>query len=542
MIKVNHHKLKILMPLFIALLFVFVMVLPGCNKGGGDPNERPNEEENIEDSLKILPEGAAASLININATVHFQTMDNFSASDCWGGQFAGQWPDAKKEAMANWLFSMDTNTQGQPLGIGLSAWRFNIGAGSAEQGNASDISDEWRRNQCFLQANGGYDWSKQAGQQWFLTAAKERGVNNFIGFCNSPPVHITKNGKAYGSEEDPENLYTQKLPDFADFLVEVARGLKNNTGIELTYLSPVNEPQWDWTGGGQEGCHFKNSTYRQLVEELDQKLVQSELSTKILITEAGKWSYLFGNGIETGNQIDYFFGAGSPVNESPALAKIIAGHSYYSTTPESTLIGDRQNVWNKATTIPDLKVWSTEYCPLGNGDLQALGWSNWHQDLSMDVALYVSRIIHHDLVYANASAWQWWLAISPYNYPDGLIYISKNKSNGTYSDSKLMWVLGNYSRFVRPGAIRIQADCSNDDIYVTAFTHNTTGMKTIVVSNPSEETHAVKLKLEGISSGTVRPYITSNKDYHKLFPMKPVDVSNAFEIPAQCVLTFTMKN
>jgi len=444
--------------------------------------------------------------------------------------------------MADWLFSMDTTTQGQPIGIGLSAWRFNIGAGSAEQGNASDISAEWRRNQCFLKANGSYDWSKQSGQQWFLTAAKERGVDQFIGFTNSPPVHFTKNGKAYGSQEDPENLSIQNIPDFADFLIEVTRGLKTNTGVELAYLSPVNEPQWDWTGGGQEGCHFKNSTYRQLVEELDHKLAQSELSTKILITEAGKWSYLYGNGIETGNQIEYFFGAGSPVGEAPALAKIIAGHSYYSTTPESTLIGDRQNVWNKASTIPGLKVWSTEYCPLGNGDLQALGWSNWHQDLSMDVALYVAKIIHHDLVYANASAWQWWLAISPYDYPDGLIYISKNKVNGTYADSKLMWVLGNYSRFVRPGAKRIQADCSNDDIYVTAFSHDTTGIKTIVVSNPSDEVQAVKLKLEGISSGTVRPYITSNKDSHKLFPMKPVDISNAFEIPAQCVLTFTMKN
>ena len=39
-----------------------------------------------------------------------------------------------------WAYpSLPSNTQGAPKGIGLSSWRFNIGAGSAEQGDASDI-------------------------------------------------------------------------------------------------------------------------------------------------------------------------------------------------------------------------------------------------------------------------------------------------------------------------------------------------------------------------------------------------------------------
>jgi len=531
------HKMSN-MKTIIFICCASLLFLITCTKKNSEPTERPRETE-ILDSLVLLPEGTEAVEIAIDPNTKFQTIDNFGASDCWSGQFAGNWPTSKTTQMADWLFSMDTTNNGQPLGIGLSAWRFNIGTGSAEQGNESGIADEWRRTSGFLQADGSYNWEKQSGQRNLLTAAHDRGVEQFIGFTNSPPVNFTKTGKAYGSSADPENIATDKLEDFADFLVEVVGGLKERTGVELTYLSPVNEPQWDWTHGGQEGCYMTNSTYRQLVEALDNKLTLSNgINTKIMVSEAGKWTYLYSEGSTVGNQIAYFFGPGSPVNNAPNLAKIAAGHSYYSTTPTTTMIDIREQVWQKASLINNMKVWSTEYCPLGDGDLTALGWNDWHKDLGMDVALYVAQIVYHDLVYANASAWQWWLAISPYDYPDGLIYVSKDKTNGTYSDSKLMWVLGNYSRFVRPGAQRVKAEQSSQDLFVSAFVHETDQTFSIVLVNRSENPVPVKLKLDGNVSASVKPYITSGKDTHKLMPMKSIDVSNAFEMPPLSVITF----
>lgn len=65
-------------------------------------------------------------------------MDNFGASDCWTAQFFGLFPNAKREQMADWLFSLETATNGQHRGIGLSLWRFNIGTGSAAQGDVND--------------------------------------------------------------------------------------------------------------------------------------------------------------------------------------------------------------------------------------------------------------------------------------------------------------------------------------------------------------------------------------------------------------------
>src|SRR5690606_18711658 len=125
----------------------------------------------------------------------------------------GKWGDAqKKNHIADLLFSMDTAADGTPKGIGLSLWRFNIGAGSLEQGAASQIADEWRREECFLKPDGSYDWSKQQGAQWFLQAAKQGGVKYTLGFSLSAPVQMAKYGKAYnGSGGTTLNLQDGKL-------------------------------------------------------------------------------------------------------------------------------------------------------------------------------------------------------------------------------------------------------------------------------------------------------------------------------------------
>ena len=69
-----------------------------------------------------------------------QTIRHFGASDAWSMQFIGLWENEKEqEKIADWLFSTENDAQGQPKGIGLSVWRFNLGAGSAEQGEASQI-------------------------------------------------------------------------------------------------------------------------------------------------------------------------------------------------------------------------------------------------------------------------------------------------------------------------------------------------------------------------------------------------------------------
>lgn len=418
------------------------------------------------------PTGAPLTL-TIDTRQTYQIIENFGASDAWSCQFVGGWPDAKREAIADWLFSMDTLANGQPKGIGLSLWRFNLGGGSTQQGDASGIRDEWRRGESFFDEDGSYNWKRQAGQQWFLRAAKARGVQDFLAFYNSPPVQMTRNGKAFAGEKGVSNIDAAKYTELADYTVKALRGLYQQTGVHIRYISPVNEPQWDWSDGGQEGCPYTNQQISELVKSLSMRMLEARLKkTRIVITEAGHLKYLLKDDDKPGkgNQVDDLFAAGSAnyIGNRPLVDEVIAGHSYFSTAPYAAGVDLRKALAAKVASVPGLRFWQSEYCILGDNDGEINGS---RKDTGIRSALYVARTIHTDLAVANATAWQWWLAISPYNYKDGLVYIDKEKTDGRFQDSKMMWALGNYSRFVRPGMQRVAANLPGapDNCFVSAY-------------------------------------------------------------------------
>lgn len=90
----------------------------------------------------------------------------------------GRWKNAK--GLLTYFLVRRWDTNGNPIGIGLSNWRVNIGAGSFENRENKEVTSTWNRTECFLSPDGSYDFSKQAGQQWFMKAAKERGVDDFL--------------------------------------------------------------------------------------------------------------------------------------------------------------------------------------------------------------------------------------------------------------------------------------------------------------------------------------------------------------------------
>lgn len=457
----------------------------------------------------------APTTVHIDAAKTYQTITNFAASDAWAGQFVGTWPAAKKEAIADLLFSTEAGAGGQPKGIGLSMWRVNLGAGSAEQGEASGIKDEWRRAESFLTPAGTYDWNRLAGQRWLMAAAKKRGVTQFLAFLNSPPVSLTRNGKAYATAKQP-NLAPEKFGPLADYCARIVAGVRQKTGITFDYLSPVNEPQWDWSDGGQEGTPFQNTDIAGLTKALSTKLTASKLPTKILITEAGKLDYLFGPADKPGqgDQVTAFFGdqaAPTYVGGLPGVAPIIAGHSYFTTSPQAQAVATRRQLAAKVAGIPGLGFWQSEYCILGDNAGEINGGP---RDLGMAPALYLARVIHTDLTVANTAAWQWWLAISPYDYKDGLVYVDKNKTDGSFYPSKMLWALGNYSRFVRPGAVRLAAQLDDHPagpsaLLVSAYRSADGRQLITVIVNDADAPASLRLALAGRQLGTSQPYTTS---------------------------------
>jgi len=471
--------------------------------------------------------------LTVNLADERQTIHSFGGSDAWTTKFVGKWTDLnKRNQVADLLFSTDTMSNGSPKGIGLSLWRFNIGAGSYEQGVNSDITDEWRREECFQNADGSYDWNKHEGQRWFMQAAKERGVKYTMGFSISAPVHMTQNGKAFSPGGSSFNILGDKMDDFADFLVDVSKEM------QFDYLSPVNEPQWGWTANngkaGQEGSPAQNSELAAIAKLLSDGIAAKGANAKVVIAEAAQLDFLYGrNNDGRGDQINQFFSSssGNYVGNVQHLEKAVSGHSYFTTCPDDNLIRIRQDVHSKAQLVdPSLQVWMTEFGVLG--DICGK-YNGWPLNRTIDYGLYVAKVIHHDLAVANVSSWQWWLSVSCYNYSDALVYVSAPdgsfkapdfsdnpnfpKTDGIVLDSKQLWAFGNFSRFVRPGMVRVGATLKGKEDPVVAAgsamvsAYKDPATKTLVVVIVNTSADDLKLNLTGVnvSRNRLKTYTTS---------------------------------
>lgn len=486
----------------------------------------------------------------IDATKKYQVMDNFGASDCWWAQFVGKnWPDNKKEQIADWLFSLETDKNGKPEGIGLSLWRFNVGAGSAEQGSESGIATAWRRSECFQNADGTYDWEKQAGQRWFLKAAKERGVEQFLCFPITAPVHMTANGLGYNKGRNGTfNIKPDSYPDFAAFMADVIKGVKEKDGIEFNYISPFNEPEWNWDGNSQEGTPALNSEVAKTIRLLNEKLMEYSLNTKIMVSESGQYDYMYKANTNLpgrDNQINDYFTEGSAnyIGNLQRVPRTMAGHAYWTTAPVETMIQKRKEL-SVALKDKGLKFWQTELCMMA-GDSEIGGGNG--KDLSMDFALYVARLMHYDITAAQASAWHWWLGATYSDYKDGMIYIGDSKTDGTVEDSKFLWTFGNFSRFIRPGAVRIDISSSEENIdnptglMISAYLHQVQGELIVVALNYSSKQISFKPAVNGVEVSEFIPYVTSDVKDENLTPGKKVVIGDDFIVPSRSAVTFVAK-
>jgi O-glycosyl hydrolase len=492
------------------------------------------------------PSTSTATKICINAGTRYQTIEGFSASDCWCGNFVGNhWSDEAKEGIAQLLFSRQINNS-QPEGIGLSMWRFNLGGGTAEQGAVSGIGDISRRAECFLQKDGSLDWSHQAGQQFFLKKAKEYGCQSFILFSNTPPIYYTFNGKGYSARGGYANLRPECFDKYAAYITTVLQHYKEN-GIVFDYVSPVNEPQYDWAEPKQEGSGWQNAEVVKIARLLDSHFSANSLSTKILLDEAADWTYTYSDkGGERGNIIDDYFSPASAnyIGNLPHIAPVIGGHSYWTDTDWSTLYSTRKQLADKCSAI-DLKVFQTEWSLLN--DITDTDYPGHDKATGMDIALYMSKVIHADLTIANVSSWSFWTAmdLERWGHKDRFLLISLSPSSGdndittsgTYRDAKTLWVLGNYSLFVRPGYQRAEVSIEQDlrSFFVSAYLSPSDDRCVAVFTNITSRDIPVDVSLKGIDRGIAdaKMYLTSSSSNLK----ESIVSYSSVMIPAKSVAT-----
>lgn len=510
-------------------------------------------------SLTAFGQGGNKVTFVINVSKPVQTIRNIGASACWYGEEIGaKWPDAEKQKIAELLFSRGFDNMGNPTGIGISAFRFNIGGGTAEQGDSSGIKEPARRVECFLAPDGTYNWDKQKGYTWLLQQAKNHGVENLIAFSNTPPVQFTKNGLGFKLEKDYiSNLREDKYGAYADFLAEVIKHY-DSKNLHFNYISPINEPQWDWSGvpgqAGQEGSPWTNQEMYNTVKAVNQSLANNKLNTKILITEAGTLSHLYEVNSKSGHQVQSFFSPASPlyVGKLSNMAPVAEGHGYFTEVGDAHTVEVRARLRDSIKQYgPGLEFWQSEYCMLGDGFKDG---EKVNKRSAMDCALYLAKIINTDFTVANATAWHFWNSFEP-NAADSntlyyLIALNPNRTtsgNNLFTVTKNLWALGHYSRFIRPGMQRVTVtrdDKKDDaaamkDIMISAFRDKEGRNIVVNVINYTTQDRELSFPMEGVTSflHLVGRYITSAKqgDDMKAYPVVGDGIT---VVPARSIYLF----
>lgn len=491
---------------------------------------------------RLQAEDPAASPVHrdtIRLDREFQEIENFGASDCWSMQKIGGWSDEGRNRIADLLFS---TTQG----IGLSCWRFNIGGGVNPR-----ITNPWRTAETFEVAEAQYDWTRQQNERWFLRAAKARGVPQFLAFACSPPGRMTRNGLTFcDADSSPTNLKPGFEVQFARYLGDILEHFRANPDeaerIVFNYISPINEPQWDWAGHSQEGMRADNGTIQSIARSLDAELKRRGLATQIALVESGSLPDMWQldekatakYGLPYGDYLNRLAGDAS---FSGLLSRRIGYHSYWSDRIAGPLVEHRAALGRAMAAFPGWKLWQTEYCVMDGPE----GKGGRGRDLTMNTALDVARVIHLDLTLAGVSAWQWWLAVSPSDYKDGLIYTDWKQPGDeeTIYPARLLWVLGNYSRFVRPGMRRIEVIGDGHDIrglMGAAFKGAKERRVAAVYINMSRDDRLV-VPVFTAGSHHYRPeritsYVTSDRPGDDLKRYPPATQSSVI-IPARSVVT-----
>lgn len=488
----------------------------------------------------------------VDKNITYQEIDNFSASDAWRCHFVGKyWPQEKKEEIADLLFKQEFDEKGNPKGMALTNWRVNVGAGSYENREAKEVNNSWNRTECFLLPDGTYDFSKQAGQQWFMKAAKERGVNNFLFFTNSAPYFMTRSGATVSTDRNYINLQEDKFDDFARFLVNCTKHFRG-LGYDVNYISPINEPNVEWhTNAFQEGSFATKSDIYRLVAELDKVIEEEQVETKILIPELGELKYLFEVDSAANMPDDIIHSMFYKNGEYSVLGfknlfNCVAAHDYWTAYPPKLLVDIRTDL-RKALEQNghQTKFWASEYCILEKNKEITMEPSPIK---SINLGLYVARIIHSDLALANASAWQWWTALSMgEDVPIQLLPMKDSstesiKYDGIISPTKMFWTTANYSFFIRPGMKRIDVKPTHivsdleaaTSLMVSSYTDNKEIITVII--NYTDKEEQLDLKCEKAKTGKL--YVTSidkNLEYVGEHALKKLS------IPARSVVTVVVK-
>jgi len=181
--------------------------------------------------------------------------------------------------------------------------------------------------------------------------------------------------------------------------------------------------------------------------------------------------------------------------------------------------------------------------------------------------LWLADTIWQDLTVTGDAAFDWWTALSPQlgcapaadrgcartlnpnGWNDGLLYYDPNfRTDGNHSiyTSKRYWVLGNFSRYVRPGAVRHEVEGVPAGLRVLAFARGE-HWNVIVIDDaaPGAAPASLRIALPGQRRKFRATAAVQTSAISDLAPVRPPrprgDGTFLAQVPSQSVTTLTFK-
>jgi O-glycosyl hydrolase len=445
--------------------------------------------------------------VSIDATKTFQTIDGF-------GGFGAQ-----REYWSNGPFTSDTFVKTLINDLGLTILRDNIPT-SFEVVN--DNNDPFVTNLSGFNLNtpvAGHDGTLNDHLE-FLRAMKEAGLHKFVVSIWSPAPWMKHNNKVgNGTQDNSAPPYTtsptdatnqlkiENYDEFAEMCVAYIKIIKQQTGLDVYALSVQNEPRFSQF---YASAVYNGNALRDLVKVVGKRFKDEGISTKLFLPEDIGWV----GGVES---------MVKPTLDDPEArqyADIIAVHGYdldgVTAASPSAQTWQTMHSWGAAYNKP---LWMTE----------TSGFANTHKG-----AIDLAKAMYTALRFGNASAWLFW-SLSTSNLDE---YSLMNTAG---AKSKRYYVSKNFYRYIRPGAVRIDAAAPEiSKLYPLAFQHVAENSKTIVIINDNEtEAKAVRLAGAALAS-QYKLYATTATD--NAAEKGIVQSNNIILIPANSVVTLYSGN
>ena len=423
---------------------------------------------------------AANVTVNVDYTNQRQTVEGFGASATWVANDLDAFSPAKQAQILELLY--DTSKPG----AGLSWVR--VGSFLCDYNPAPGVFD-WNF------------WGIQSGMRWLQRVNASYGVNKYVVSTWSPPAWMKDNNSCINGG----HVRSQFYPNLAALKIQWLQNAKAQLGFEAQVESVQNEPDHR---AGYDSCEWTTAEMNTfVVNHLRPALNSSGLISKLMAPEVSFYSN-FDNA--------WGFPLLNDANMRAAV-NIVATHGYGRTDKF-------ENPCNSCTQH-NKPIWQTE-------DSNLDGRYNG----TIDDGLTWSTEIFKSLNSGRFSAWFYWWVMTLQNDNQGLLNV--NPATDSLVVPKRLYVVGQFSRFIRPGSVMLGSTSSDATLQVTAV-RPAAGNVAIVLANTGKTSHTVTVNLTGTTPpASVTPHRTSASENQA--PLSPINTSaGAFTItiPAKSIVT-----